>query len=520
MYKNNPFATLRFSDRVTVQKTTTQEHSGDHATWENLNFEITGSKEQLIRDKLHVEVWDENSWKAVGMKDAIIGSANISLDSLLLCIGTKKELPAIDLVDNKGIKTGSLVLTAILNERKPEPGPIALEALKAVDFDNGELTIRQVICKDLAHVEIFGKNDPFVKFTMGTNLLSQKTPTMVNAGSEATWNDLGFVIPVTKTSLIDEKLVCDVYDENKLFSNALIGQANIDLRLLLLNIGKEITLPSADIFKDKLKSGTIKIVGSLGYKTPARKITPVNSKDFEQIKMPGGAIISIRKIVCKGMTNAGHVFGRNHPMVQCSFGKRSTESLQKTSPKENAGSEATWDNLIVSFIVSKEELLNELFTFEVYDENAILSHALIGKSSVSFSELILTPGKEQVLSFEIFENKSGKLSGTAIVYITMSMKEPTPIASVAVDVTSSLAGPQSIGVPSSIPNQLISSSGDGALPPSQKVYDDTALVERLKKLETGLKNELFQVENIIDSMLSHYNYNIPTKIVHFIKNRS
>ena len=110
--KNDPFVTVQLGENGLVSKTSTKSNAGSEATWDDVDLSIEGPKDSFVNDKLKVEVYDENTVRA----HAFIGSANISVASLLLQLTEEKEFSKVRLVDKKGNKAGTITLFITLEE--------------------------------------------------------------------------------------------------------------------------------------------------------------------------------------------------------------------------------------------------------------------------------------------------------------------------------------------------------------------------------------------------------------------
>jgi Ca2+-dependent lipid-binding protein len=414
MGKNDPFVILKFGESPLIQKTSTKQDAGSAASWDDLDFDIEATKVELIDKLLNIEVYDENSL----MSNTLIGSRQVSLTELLLKVGQGNQILSYELFDKNKLKSGVVKIHLSLIEKpKPLP-PIDTAKLLKVDIDQVCIKIRKIVCKDLTNVEtmFLDKNDPFVLLKFGTNSLVKKTPTKNNAGSEASWDGLEFEITTDKFSLINEDLKIEVYDQNVVNSNCLIGKALISLKDLILKLDKEQELPKIDIFDAKnKKSGNVKIFVTL-VPLPDNEIS-LNKKGLNSLSPNDTGIVSIRKIQCKDLTNVEVLmFDKNDPFAKLQFAK--DPLVFKTKAAQNAGSQATWDDLKYSFNVTRDLLEKDKLHIEIYDENVVMAHAFIGDVFLSLSRLISNLDEELVIDSPIYDKKSKK-SGSVTLYATL-----------------------------------------------------------------------------------------------------
>ena len=100
---------------------------------------------------------------------------------------------------------------------------------------------------------MFGKNDPFVVFQFDKQETTITTSTRMDAGSECTWDEsdkMNMQIVATKNEIIrsHEGLNVKVYDYN-MTGNTLIGEARIDIKKLLLSVGKQLEFPRFNLYR-------------------------------------------------------------------------------------------------------------------------------------------------------------------------------------------------------------------------------------------------------------------------------
>jgi Ca2+-dependent lipid-binding protein len=110
------------------------------------------------------------------------------------------------------------------------------------------------------------------------------------------------------------------------------------------------------------------------------------------------------------------MFDKNDPFAKLQFAK--DPLVFKTKAAQNAGSQATWDDLKYSFNVTRDLLEKDKLHIEIYDENVVMAHAFIGDVFLSLSRLISNLDEELVIDSPIYDKKSKK-SGSVTFYATL-----------------------------------------------------------------------------------------------------
>ena len=430
---NDPYVVMQFGSSDLVQTTKQIDNAGQFADWNDLEFDIAATKTQLIQKTLKVQVYDKNYMP--GFSDTFIGEGLISLAQLLkrIDIDKSEEFEWVDLVNpkKKNKVTGSIKLFATCREKLQEPDkpPVDYEALMAISFDyGGVICINKIVCKNLTNVEMIGKNDPFVQLQLGEDGSMAKTTTQQDTGSEAYWEDLDIELDCTKKELMGEELHIKVFDENSHFANTLIGTASVSMQNLLLTIDDVDPVVELDpiTIKNKNKdSGEVRIFASLQRKPPPEK--KPSPEALAKVQLEHG-LLTIRKIACHGLVNVellgggliGLSPGKNDPFVTVQLGENGL--VAKTSTKDNAGSEATWDDLDLTIEAPKESFVDDKLKIEVYDENTIRAHAFIGSAYISIASLLLQLSEEKEFSKVRLVDKKGNKAGTITLFMTLEEK--------------------------------------------------------------------------------------------------
>ena len=132
-------------------------------------------------------------------------------------------------------------------------------------------------------------------------------------------------------------------------------------------------------------------------------------------------IITITNVYCKDLTNVemgsigwtGIVAGKNDPFVKFKFGSWK----DKTQYQDDAGAEAYWDDLKISFKAMSDSILTERLKVQVYDYNNISMHAFIGSCDFDLTHPVERLSEAIELSSDIVDKKN-KRSG----YISIKIK--------------------------------------------------------------------------------------------------
>jgi hypothetical protein len=100
------------------------------------------------------------------------------------------------------------------------------------------------------------------------NEWAYRTPAIEESGPNATWEDLqGVSTGVTGDMIKFKRLKVAVYDKNSLSKDELIGEGDVSLRKLGVNIGKNVKLEIKIKDKDGLSSGTVEVTANVADST-------------------------------------------------------------------------------------------------------------------------------------------------------------------------------------------------------------------------------------------------------------
>ena len=439
---NDPFVQLKFGDKR-IQKTAVKNDAGSRAIWSEadvgesmLDIEFTVTRNELVRDMMTVEVYD---WSASHNK--FIGSVEISLKTLLLCLNADdlQELPFLEIKDKNGKRAGTIKLFVSLMEC-----PAIIPSLHDVDEEDllkadlkgrggGFITIDKIVCRELKNVELFGKNDPFVTFTMShAPKKTYKTEYKDNAGVKAIWDDedehpLDIEIELSQQELIESTLKIEVFDYS-ISHNTLIGYAEVSLATTLLFVDQKCNIPTLDLMDLKgQKAGTIKVSVILRARPNQLFFGPIEDqvKVLKKVKYTDGGNLTIRKVEAHGLKNVEKL-GKNDVYVLLKYGQESFRSFTE----HDAGEHASWDYLNWKFLnLTRDAILNNMLIIQVWEQNELTSDTMIGQAEGIIPGLFLNVGVEHEIHEEpiyadVIKMKQGKESGRLRIFLTLNDKPP------------------------------------------------------------------------------------------------
>lgn len=197
--KQDPYCKLSIGAFTKRGKTVPKGGRNPYFGEEELLFWIT---EDLWVNKMHLELFDED----IGSDD-LIGDATFSVLHFMAQPPGQAKEHSISLRNN-GQNAGELVA-------------------KIEFFPAGILSIHCVEAKQLRSVDVIGRQDPYVKFTLEgrSTKIVMKTKTDTDGGREPEWVDENFSFQV-----VDQyNILIEVWDEDSVGDDDLIGAATVSL---------------------------------------------------------------------------------------------------------------------------------------------------------------------------------------------------------------------------------------------------------------------------------------------------
>lgn len=337
------------------------------------------------------------------LMNSLIGKGTVSITQLFSSIDALQEKEAFltfDLVGNKGAKAGKVVFTVrIINSKSlTNLNQLTLPA----EFLKGNLRISKVEANGLKNVELFGKQDPYVRILHPPSQWKVQTKTVSNAGLDVEWENVNFLFSdfSKEQVLADEKFLVEVYDDNNLRGDAIIGSAEISMKLAAQNMKNEvpITVIIQDKSKAKKNSGRVTLYVTL---TPQEKKEP--PKNIPSV------FIELIKIITEDM-NSGNLFS-TAPQLEMKYNIPSSDPfLYLTPPHKEEGSNPQWDNLLIqSKDFPSTQCSTEPLNITFIDEKKLIATATIPNLSDAF----LNIGEATHSTVEFLHPKAKKKIGQA-----------------------------------------------------------------------------------------------------------
>ena len=132
-----------------------------------------------------------------------------------------------------------------VESKDPESAIVEEEFIQA-GFVKGMLLISSAQGFKLPNKEMIGKGDPYIAFQLGA--WGARSKTLLNAGGNTVWNDMDISTAVTADDLRTHSLTVQVYDENSMRGDSLIGSGSLLLKRPANKIGTEVevSVPLSD----------------------------------------------------------------------------------------------------------------------------------------------------------------------------------------------------------------------------------------------------------------------------------
>jgi Ca2+-dependent lipid-binding protein len=391
---------------------------GKNPVWDNLllkSGEVTA--DDLATRTLSLEVFDDGI-----MKETLIGKAEFKLLKAGAFAGEQVEYNGkLIMKDSSGNDTTFGRISMFLAIRQFDEIQTSNntenvdEFLK--DFNEGILCVTTIRAFNLAKKELLGQNDPYVKLKVGD--WEVKTDVFENAGNDVIWNWLDFSTRVTTELLKSNPILeAEVWEENKIRSDVLIGSGNVSLRRPIRCIGTEISLVIN--LTDTKRKSTGRLDINVGIRAGSLEAIKQLPEGFES------AILHIFRLRTFDLTNT-ELVGLQDPFLVVTLDSYN----EKTHTLDNAGGDVLFDYLDMKTIVTQDILRNKKFQIEAWDEN-VTSNTFIGKSFASLKNVVKI-GEEVELNFDL-KDKNGKPSGRVTAFV--KLLDPPPPRDFEVEIAS------------------------------------------------------------------------------------
>lgn len=104
---SDPYFNIEYGDFQ--ESSRTLSNAGNEVVWRDVNMLIEVNESNLRNDRMRVCVHDENAF----CTDTVLGSGYANIVSLCAAVGVERKI-VVDLVDEKGARCGSVVMTIVL----------------------------------------------------------------------------------------------------------------------------------------------------------------------------------------------------------------------------------------------------------------------------------------------------------------------------------------------------------------------------------------------------------------------
>ena len=415
--KNDPFLELSFGE-LWKSTTVVLNEGGQDVTWDiapdDSSMHFIVSPAELRALKMNITAYDKNI-SIIG--DSLIGSGENYMESALNKQYGEVNVVKFQLKDKKTEKSGEVFVHFHLEKIevtvKPETtrsdGDKEIQNNESVElepFISGTIEIHTVKCTDLKNVELWGKNDPYVKLAFSGSEWVDATQPLDNVDTPV-WKDLDMDIEVTADMIEEDHISVEVWDQNTATKDKFIGRGSTNLSRLKQTLDSQkpvdLVIP---LFDEKEKS----VGNTIIYATLKRYIEKKSmATDIDEAYNNGSLIIE--RIRAKNLINT-EMMGKQDPYVILKLNGK--DDLQ-SSYKEGGGSIVVWNSLDMKFKeVSREVMQNDKILVEVWDHNSMLKDKIIGSGCVTFCEAGAQLGTTVELVVDL-QTKSGGVAGKIVL---------------------------------------------------------------------------------------------------------
>ena len=327
--------TLGRHKKAPRKKTKIYRRSNHHPIFddEEIRFDLVDPSDYVANGDidLTLELFDQNAWA-----DELICAGNISILRYMVEAGGVVEtvslkVPGEDRAD-----------TTFTGEFTFEPAVV------------GTCVFTLYEGRNLANMDSVGKQDPYVKLTLGETTKQSKT--CEDGGTDPYFEEEELVLWIDDTAWTEDLLV-QVYDEDVGLDD-LIGQSNVPL------------LPYMAVPPQHAKEQVFELFNKVDAKKHRGEL--LMKLQF----LPAGKL-TIRCLSAKGLRNRD-TLGRQDPYVIFTTSGECHRIQERTHVDQDGGTEPTWDCDVEMRVVDHHELW-----IECYDHDAIGSDDLIGKCKLS-----------------------------------------------------------------------------------------------------------------------------------------
>lgn len=286
--------------------------------------------------------------------------------------------------------------------------------------------LEQIRVTKLTNVELFGSNDPFCLLSFGSIWIF-KTTAQDNAGESALWdlssnlNETSFLID--GKSLAMTPLSVEIYDENNLGSNTLIGRANVNMKTLFENLSSNSREYSFDIVaEDKNRvSGTVILKFIIETNDKIQAILDHNehiSVTFDSLKWQASETTNLPK-------------RSFYAVLNLDYWEKLTSNIMQVSGI------CDWEKIGISEIFPGKLLMHHLFKIDIvmkqkkstplhepHDDSNTLEapDKLYSRATFNLTQLLISEHLQNHFHIDTFNSITGKRNGR--LYLTIQVHSP------------------------------------------------------------------------------------------------
>ena len=381
------------------RKTPVLKNGGENNMWELSGFEFDVTRHQLAECVLELTVKDKNKMR----EDVTIGSGIIEIRVLgqinsLLEIPVKlKNINKKDLINNNNNKSNGRLVCYIELTKKEQK-----EFILQKGFKNGKLEILKIQTYDLKNTEsglLSSSYNPYCTLKLG-DINNIRTGTLKNTGEDFLWDFLTVNFDVTSDLLMQNSLEVEIYDDNVLCKDRLMGQGSASLIQCGAMIGETV------IFTVHLVDGKSKPCGRA---VIHGKISDeeIDSDDVIISENFIDGNIRIKRIILsdlppnKGLLSSSNLFLKMK--VENNFNECTTKISQENT------NNMIWNNLDYTFYCDKNIIMKKDIEVEVWRSSTLHSDVLIGSTNISMRKAGANLNKEiEIISNLNNSSKKGK----------------------------------------------------------------------------------------------------------------
>ena len=374
-------------------------NAGSTVIWDHLDFRCDISGKQMISDEIDIKVFDKNNYT----RNAFIGQGKKSLREIA-CSPIGQEIDLVLTLFDKKQKdtTGQLVIRMEVREKGKAPN----SALPTT-FKTGILHIFRISTFDLSNLEVFGKQDPYVKVKLGS--FEGKTPVIDNGGGTVVFDWLDMKSSVSVSSLQEESIYLEAWESNNT-GDLLIGKGSCKIDTVC-QIGEEVQLLVNLLSNKGDPAGRLSVFVKLIEDNSDSAI----AKDFDK------GTVSIQRVCVFGVQNKEmfSILGAKQSL----FTKIKFKDWSgKTPIQSSAGTDCIWENIDMDFDVSRSDLESGIFEVDVCSKTEFGIINSVGVGSVQINRA--ASKLDQLIDLSInLKDAKGKELGRAVLYVKVSKFE-------------------------------------------------------------------------------------------------